>query len=134
MHTGGGPALAGEKSNGSRKGQVRILRAQHRARCRLGILGQDHRRRPRRSQRAGILRVGEEREIARLCFLDTGDALDDEIAIAFERQSSRAARSVSFNDRSIPSRPERSVLRGARGPAGPEALGRRPRVWKNVAR
>ena len=47
-------------------------------------LAEDDGRRPRRAQLGGVLRIGEEGEIARARVLDAGDAADLDVAVPFE--------------------------------------------------
>ena len=84
MDAGGRGRPRREQFHGARERQVRIRRAQHRARRRLGALAENHRRRARRAQVRGIFGVDEEGQLARLRLLDAGDAVDLDLAVTLE--------------------------------------------------
>ncbi len=84
VHASGWPLIAPEQREGLGKRAVRMRGAQHRARCRRGIFGQDDRRGARRPSGLGVARVGQERQVARTGLLQAGDAHDVDLAIAFE--------------------------------------------------
>ncbi len=74
----------GEQADGPRKRQIRIARAQHRARRRRRVVLEDDGRRARGRQRLLVFRIGEEGDVAGLGILDAGHARDLDLAVAFE--------------------------------------------------
>ena len=74
----------GEQLDRPGEGEVRLGRAQHRTRGRRGVVGEDHRRRSRRSQRGRVPGVGEEREVAGFGRLDARDTANLHVAVAFQ--------------------------------------------------
>ena len=73
-----------EQLHGARERQVRVRRAKHRARRRLGALAENHRRRARRAQVRGVFGVDEEGQLARPRLLDAGETVDLDLAVTLE--------------------------------------------------
>ena len=72
-----------QQAHGIREGEVRVVAAQHRAR-RLGLVTcrENHRRGARLAKQRLVSWVGQEREVAGLGLLDTGDADDVDVLSA----------------------------------------------------
>ena len=84
VHARRAPFGRREDSDRAREGQIRIGRAQHRAWRRLVLLTEDDGRRPGCPHRRDVLRVGEERDVARPGVFQPCHAPDIDRAVAFE--------------------------------------------------
>jgi len=73
-----------EQFHGARERQVRVRRAKHRARRRLGALAENHRRRARRSQVRRIFGVDEEGQLTRPRLFDPGKTVDLDLAVTLQ--------------------------------------------------
>src|SRR3954471_18536981 len=74
----------GEEIDRPGEGQIRMTRAQHRARRGRGVLRQDHSGCRSPAERRRVLGVGHEREVARAGTLDARDADDIDAAVPFQ--------------------------------------------------
>jgi hypothetical protein len=84
VSTGGWALVADEEFDGTRKHQVWLGGAKHRAGSRLRRFAEDHGRRRGFAKERRVLDVGEEGQIARPGFFDARHTGDVDLAVTFE--------------------------------------------------
>jgi hypothetical protein len=87
-----------EQSDGSREGQIRIRRSEHRAGGGARIVAEHDGRGVRLHERRFVLGVGEKREITRLCVLNARHPSDFDVAIAFEATPKAVGQITELHD------------------------------------